>query len=115
MDAWMPGCLDAFQMGCLALLCRREHQFEGPGGGGGLEVCRPGIPCGPGLRRAVALLRWSNKGFLQSGMLGCLDARMPPGVSGLEGFGDAGLEGIEEVRGLKSPAGGSCVPFKMIE
>ena len=27
-------------------------------------------------------------------MLGCLDARIPRGVSGLEGFGDAGLEGI---------------------
>ena len=65
------------------------------GGGLGVRVeKRPVDPCGPGLRRAVTPLRWSNKGFLQSGMLGCLDARMPRGVSGLEGFGDAGLEGI---------------------
>ena len=85
-------------MSYLALLCRREHQFEGPGGPKGsmwgLEVCHPEKACGPGLRRAVTPLRWSNKGFLQSGMLGCLDAWMPGGVSGLEGFGDAGLEGI---------------------
>ena len=29
------------QMSYLALLCRREHQFKGPGGGGGLNLCRP--------------------------------------------------------------------------
>ena len=64
------------------------------GGVGGLELCRPEIPCGPLRPGSVTPLRWSNKGFLQSGMLGCLDAWMPRGVSGLEGFGDAGLEGI---------------------
>ena len=54
----------------------------------------PVASCGPLLGGAVTPVRWSNKGFLQSGILGCLDARMPRGVSGLAGFGDAGLEGI---------------------
>ena len=43
------------QMSYLALLCRREHQFEGPGGGGWLKVGRAvardwegfGTSCGP--------------------------------------------------------------------
>ena len=45
-------------MSYLALLCRREHQFEGPGVAKGsmwgLEVCRPEIPFGPLWQRAVA-------------------------------------------------------------
>ena len=91
MDAWMPGCSDACQMSFLALLCRREHQFEGQGG---VEGARGLTSCGPLWQISAAPLRWLNKGFLQSGMLGCLDAWMPRGVSGLEGFGDAGLEVI---------------------
>ena len=106
-EAWMTGCLDAWVLGCLAagvpvacqmshlaFPCGREHQFEGQGGVGGLEVCRAEIPCGVLRHGSVTPLRWSNKGFLQSGMLGCLDAWMPRGVSALEGCGDAGLEGI---------------------
>ena len=52
-------------MSYLALLCRREHQSEGPGGPKGsmwgLKVCRAEMPCGPlwpgiepGLGRGVA-------------------------------------------------------------
>ena len=48
-------------MSHLALPCRRERQFEGPGGPkgsmGGHKVCRAENPCGPGLRRAVAPIR----------------------------------------------------------
>ena len=47
-DAGMPGCSDACQMSHLAFPCGREHQFEGQEGGG-LEVCRPEIPCGTDL------------------------------------------------------------------
>ena len=39
------------QMSYLSLLCRREHQFEGPGG---VVGARGRAPCGPGLGRAVA-------------------------------------------------------------
>ena len=39
------------QMSYLALLCRREHQFEGPGGPkgsmGGLGLLQTESPCGP--------------------------------------------------------------------
>ena len=45
------------QMSYLAFLCRRQHQFEGPGrpkgSMWGLKVCRREIPCGPLWRRAV--------------------------------------------------------------
>ena len=48
----------------------------------------------PLLGPSASPLRWSNEGFLQSGMLGCLNAWMLRDLSGLEGFGDARLEGI---------------------
>ena len=72
-------------MSYLALLCRREHQSEGPGGPKGsmwgLKVCRAEKPCGPGLRRAVAPIRrivdqilhhpaWAAAGMSHPG-LGC--------------------------------------------
>ena len=81
MDAWMPGCLDACQMSYLALLCGLEHQFEGPGGGGGLEVGRPverdweglGTSCGPYRRIVDQILHhpaWAAAGMSHPG-LGC--------------------------------------------
>ena len=45
---WVPFGLhwarQGAQMSYLALLCRWEHQFEGPGGGGGLKVGQPVAP-----------------------------------------------------------------------
>ena len=91
MDAWMPGCLSNKPFG---IPVQAGAPIWGPRGMGGAQGPRREMPCGPLLGEPVTPLRWSNKGFLQSEILGCLDAWMPRGVSGLAGFGDAGLEGI---------------------
>ena len=86
-------------MNYLALPCRRERQFEGQGGWGrGLKVRiekSPVASCGPGLQRAVALIRrivdqilhhpaWAAAGMSHPG-LGCWAAggMGRPGLLGL--------------------------------